>query len=250
MADKQPDNLRVFRFKIDAYFPDTMPLRRLAEYLSDLSDLFGEDKSVHLIRIESGSTVPVMLVEREAEPKILERLSAVGRKDAPPEAMRAAKSIDEKLRKDNAKGEILSPSGDNLIIFPGRERGEPLTYGPFNQLGVIIGTPIMVGGKNDPVPVHIEAQGAVYDCLARRGVAKEIAPYLFTRTIRAEGAGRWTRRSSGEWEMVKFTIKSFTLLADNSLRDTIQKLRAIPAEWKNKEDPLGELANIRQGTDG
>lgn len=227
-----------------------MPLGRLAEYLSDLSVLFGEDKSVHLIRIEKSSTVPVLLVEPEAEPKIRERLNEVERRDAPPEVMRAAANIDEKLRKDNAKGKVTAPNGENLLIFPGRDRLEPLTYGPFNQLGVIIGKPIMVGGKNDPVPVHLEWESKIHDCQAKRELARQIAPHLFTTFIKAEGIGRWIRRSTGEWEMVKFTIKSFQPLEDGTLRDAIQKLRLVPASWKEKADPLGELMDIRHGTDG
>ncbi len=251
MAKKRRSDLRKYRFKIDAYSPETMPLGRLAEYLAEVAVLFGEDKSVHLIEIEEGSTVAALLVEREAEPKILENIDAVARKEAPPERMRAAANIDEKLRKDNAVGGVVDPAGGSLITFPGRERVEAVTYGPLNQKGAIVGVPILVGGKNDPVPVHLEGRdGEVYDCWARRGIAREIAPYLFTIAIRADGVGRWVRRPSGEWEMIKFTIQHVKPLEDMPLREAVQKLRAVPAAWKETEDPLGELEKIRHGTDG
>lgn len=250
MAKKRQSNLREYRFKIDAYSPVTMPLGRLAEYLADLAILFGEDKSIHLIEVEEGSTVLVNLVEKEAEPKVLENLDAVSRKEAPPERMRAAESIDERLRRDNAIGFVIAPTGDNIIKFPGREHAEPLTYGPFNEPGVLIGKPIMVGGKNDPVPVHLEGKEGIYDCLAKRDIARRIAPYLFTNYIKVEGIGRWVRRPTGHWEMIKFTIKNFDPVEDVSLRESIQRLRALPAKWKEKEDPLDELMSIRHGTDG
>lgn len=251
MPRKRNDNFKEYRFKIDAYSPETMPLERLAEYLQHLAVLFGESERVHLIRIEKSSTVPVILVEREAEPKVRENIDAVVRREAPPERMRAFESIDEKLRKDNAVGKVLAPEGGNVIAFPGRELVLPPTYGPFNQTGSITGVPIMVGGKNDPVPVHIEdKQGVVFDCLARRGVAREIAPYLFETVIRAEGVGRWVRRPSGAWEMKKFTIHHVRPLKDEPLRDSVRKLRALPGKWKDIEDPLAELENIRHGTDG
>lgn len=250
MAKKQRGNLREYRFKIDAYSPKTMPLGRLAEYLADLAILFGEDKSVHLIEVEEGSTVLVNLVEKEAEPKILENLDAVARNEAPPERMRAATNIDDRLRKDNAVGSVIAPTGDNVIRFPGREHAEPLTYGPFNEPGIIIGKPIMVGGKNDPVPVHLEAKEGIYDCQARRDIARRIAPHLFTNYIKAEGIGRWVRRPTGHWEMIKFTIKTFDPVGDAKLRESIKRLRALPAKWKEKEDPLNELMDIRHGTDG
>jgi hypothetical protein len=251
MAKKRKDNLHEYRFKIDAYSPETMPLGRLAEYLADLAILFGEDKSIHLIEVEEGSTVLVNLIENEAEPKVRENLDAVVRKDAPPERMRAAKNIDERLRKDNAVGDITDPTGGKVIAFPGRDRIEPMAYGPFNQPGSLDGVPIAVGGELDLVPVHLEGRhGEIHNCVAKRSVAKEVAEHLFTNIIRVEGVARWVRRPTGQWEMVKFTIKDFKKLADASLRDAIQNLRAIPAEWKRKEDPLGELMEIRHGTDG
>lgn len=228
-----------------------MPLGWLAAYLTDLANLLGEDKSVHLVKLEKGSTVLVNLIEREAEPKVRERLAAVERNDGPPEAMKAAKNINERLRKDNAKGEIIDPAGDNLIVFPGCEQGEPLIYGPFNQPGVVVGVPTAIGGDSDPVPVHIKGpQGVTYNCWAKRDIAKAIAEHLFTTAIRAEGIARMMRNGAGEWETVRFTIKGFKPLSDATLRETIDELRAIPAEWKKKEDPLEELTDIRQGTDG
>lgn len=251
MPKKRSDNLREYRFTIDAYSPETMPLGRLAEYLADLAILFGEEKSVHLIELEEGSTVLVNLVEIEAEPKVRENINSVVRKEATPERMRAAESLDERLRKDNAVGKVVAPEGSNVIEFPGRTLVLPPTYGPFNQPGFIIGTPILVGGKNDPVPVHIEdQQGVTYTCLARRGVAREIAPYLFESVVRADGQGRWVRRPTGEWEMKHFTIHSVRPLKDEPLRDSVRKLRALPGKWKELDDPLGELENIRHGTDG
>jgi hypothetical protein len=251
LIKKDQGNLREYRFKIDAYTPQTMPLNRLAEYLTDLAVLFGENNSVHLIEVEEGSTVLPLIVDREAEPKVLENLDAVARKDAPPERMRAAETIDERLRKDNAKGGIVAPAGDNLIFFPGRERIIPPTYGPFNQPGFIIGTPNLVGGKNDPVPVHIEdMQGVVHVCSAKRGVARDIAPFLFETVIRAEGMARWVRHPTGEWEMKNFNILSVRPVSDAPLRQSVQRLRALPGKWKELEDPLGELMSIRHGTDG
>jgi hypothetical protein len=251
MPRKRKDNLQEFRFKIDAYYPETMPLERLAEYLKDLAVLFGEKDSVHLIRIEKSSTSPVVLVNREAVPKVRENLDSVVRKEATPERARAAESLDERLRKDNATGKVISPEGSNVIEFPGRELMLPPTYGPFNQPGVIIGTPILVGGTDDTVPVHLEDQkGEVHNCLARRGVARDIAPYLFETVIRADGIGRWTRLPSGEWAMKKFTIQHIRPLQDITLREGIRKLRALPGKWKELEDPLGELVDIRHGTDG
>ena len=242
--------VRDYRFEIDAYSPETMPLSRLAEYLTDLSVLFGETQSVHLIKIEKGSTVPVLRVEREAEMKVRERLRLVGANDGPAEAMRAAKQIDEKLRRDNAKAVVVDPVDSKILEFRGRDLNRLVEYGPFSQHGRLDGIPVMIGGiEDDAVPVHLQGrQKEVYVCRAKHSIAKDLAPYLFTDYVRVEGLGRWIRRRNGDWEMRRFTIKDFTPLKHTTLRETIEDLRAVPADWKKLDDPYAELASIRHGT--
>jgi hypothetical protein len=163
--------------------------------------------------------------------------------------MKAVRNINERLRKDNAKGGVTDPVGGELIFFPGREQAAPLAYGPFTQPGVVIGIPRAVGGDNDPVPVHIKgAGGQTFFCLAKEDLARKIAVHLFTTVIRAEGMARLERNAAGEWEVNRFIIKDFKPLSDASLRESIEALRAIPAAWKETEDPLAELRDIRHGT--
>ena len=237
-----------YRFKMDAYKPSTIPLIRLTAYLHDLAVLIGNYESVHLTRVASGSTEPRLLVAREADIKVRERIQAVKAQDAPDDAMRANRLINERLREDGAKG-AFGPETKNLIIFPGRELNKLLEYGPFTQPGTLEGTPIKIGGEQDWVPVHLEDKmGQVRWCLAKRSLAKEVARYLFTSMVRVEGSGRWTRRRDGEWDMVSFRAKAFQRLDSTvSLRDSIEQLRAIPAKWKELDDPLNELQRIRQG---
>jgi hypothetical protein len=237
-----------YRFKMDAYKPETIPLIRLTAYLHDLAVMIGNYESVHLTRVASGSTEPRLLVAREADTKVRERIQAVKAKDAPDDAMRANRLINERLREDGAKGSF-GPERKNLIFFPGRDLNKLLEYGPFTQPGTLEGTPIKIGGEQDWVPVHLEDKlGQVRWCLAKRSLAKEIARYLFTSMVRVEGSGRWTRRRDGEWDMVSFRAKAFERLDSTiSLRDSIEQLRAIPAKWKELDDPLSELEKIRQG---
>jgi hypothetical protein len=238
-----------YRFKIDAYKPDTIPLIRLTAYLHDLAVLLGHHESVHLTRVVVGSTEPRLLVAREADIKIRERLQSVKANDGPEDAMRANRLINERLREDNAKGSVIGPQRQNLIIFPGRELNKLLEYGPFTQPGMLEGTPIKIGGEQDWVPVHLEDRlGQVRWCLAKRSLAKDIARHLFTSMVRVDGTGRWVRRRDGEWDMVSFRARAFQRLDSTvTLRDSIEQLRAIPAKWKELDDPLGELKRIRQG---
>ena len=49
---------REYRFEIDAFTPATIPMARLAEYVSDLAKMFGNNSSVHLGRIEGEVPCP------------------------------------------------------------------------------------------------------------------------------------------------------------------------------------------------
>jgi hypothetical protein len=239
---------REYRFEIDAFTPGTIPMARLAEYVSDLAKIFGNNSYVHLARIETGSTVPVVLVDWEAEPKVRERLRAVRNHEAPADAQQAAKDVDRRLLQDNAKGMLVDPTGSKVLRFQGRENATKMEFGPITQPGVFQGVPIKVGGENDPVPVHLEDGKDKTIVLAKRSLAKQIAQHLFTSVVRVEGTGRWIRHTDGEWEMLSFQAASFKVIEDASIRKNIEDLRRVPAEWKKLEDPLAELDQIRRGT--
>lgn len=240
---------REYRFKIDAYDPQTMPLNRLTEYLKDLADILGEAKTnVHLLRVDEGSTVPVLAIDTEAENKVVHRLNEIEQGTAPFHVMETVIRLNRRLRMDGATGAIVSPDGDNIIYFPGTER-EDIEYGPFNQQGTLDGVPVMIGGIRAQVPVHLQGRkGEHYICEAGREKAIEIAHYLFKTVIRVEGMGRWTRHAEGDWELVSFKIADFAPLAkvsELSLKESIEELRQIPAKWKELSDPVGELMRIR-----
>src|SRR5688572_17934250 len=111
---------REYRFKIDAYNPETMPLSRLTEYLKDLTDILGEEKAnVHLLRVDEGSTVPVFAIDVEAENKIVHRLHEIEQSSAPHHVMETVIKLNRRLRMDGATGAIISPEGNNVIYFPG-----------------------------------------------------------------------------------------------------------------------------------
>jgi hypothetical protein len=247
MPRQTKKSYREYKFKIDAYTPESMPMERLAQYLADLAVLLGNRDRVHFNRVENGSTTPVIRVEWEAEPKVRERLHAVKMKEAKDDALQAARSIDRRLAEDNAIGVLHDPTGAKVLRFPGRELLKKLVFGPIAQAGTFQGVPIKVGGESDPVPVHLEDGKEKYIVYARRNVAKEIAAYLFTAVIRVQGTGRWIRHSDGEWEMLDFKVSEFSLIEDGDIRTNISDLQQIPAEWKKLDDPLAVLRAIKEG---
>jgi len=243
----EPRNTLEYRFEIDSFTPDTIPLSRLAQYLGDLARMMGESANVHLVRVDKGSTIPVIKVDWEAEPKVRQRLQAVKFNEGPLEAQRAYRDINRRLVEDNANGALIDPSAVRVIRFPGRDGANQPEFGPILQDGFFQGIPIRVGGERDPVPVHLEDGEATHIVMAPRRVAKQIAPYLFASVIRVNGKGRWRRNRMGDWEMLQFYVMEFEVINDGDFKSSVAVLQAIPAAWKEREDPLADLIFLRSG---
>jgi hypothetical protein len=238
---------REYRLKIDGFTRETLPMKRLVEYLSDVSVLFGEESAVHLIAVESSSACPVILVDWEAEPKIADRISRARHKDGPEEAVRAIQSINARLQRDNSSAQLLSPAKTKILEFPGAKQPKPIEWPSINQGGTLFGIPIAVGGKNDPVPIHLQDGPAEYNLLADRARAKEIAQFLFTTVLKITGRGRWRKTSGGAWDLERFLVDDFEPVKIANLEDTLAQLRGVDAAWKHADDPLGALEEIRTG---
>jgi len=242
MAEK-----RTYRLKIEGYSPETMPMKRLAEYISDIAVLFGEEPNVHLIAIEGSSTCPVFLVDWQAEPKVLDRIQKALNREGPEDAIHAIDNTNSRLKRDNRSATLLNPADKPVIEFPGAKRPRVIEWPSINQAAELYGIPIMVGGRSDPVPVHLLDGETEWLCSADRTKAIGIAQHLFTATLRVSGRGRWRKIETGEWTLERFLIDSYEPIRLASLDDTIRELRSIKAKWKELEDPLAEVEAIRTG---
>ncbi len=233
--------------KIEAYAPETIPMSRLAEYMTDLAMLLGEKASVHFVRLDPGSTQLVHRIDHEAVPKVEERLRQVKTGSGPSEAQRAVAEIDRRLAADNASGVLKEESGAEIIPFPGINRFVEPEYGPFNEPGSIDGVIIRVGGQRQKVPVHLETRtGFETHCETTREIAKELGKLLYGPEVRCIGSGRWHRDGEGTWEMLKFTISGFSILDDRPLAEVVAELRAVEESgWKELADPWAELSELR-----
>lgn len=239
-----------YRFKIDAYTPETIPMARLAEYMHDLSVLLGEREAVHFVKLRRGSTVLVHRIEREAVPKVEDRVAGVRSGEGPPDALQAERSINRRLRDDNASGVLVRGTRATIIKFPGREEAE--SFGTFVEEGSIDGVVIRIGGESDPCPVHLQSldETQTYLCDVDRSIARALAAYLFDREVRVRGVGRWQRDENGVWSLERFRIRSFDPLDNLPLTAVVANLRAIPgSEWPSLDDPWAELDRIRNGSE-
>lgn len=243
--------MRERRFIIDSYTPLTLPMIRLSQYIADLATLFGEPNSVHFLRVDPGSAALVHAVDDDAVTKIDERLIAAVRGEGPAEPIRAFHRVNSKLREDNGVGILLESTGAEIIKFPGRTEINPIAFSAFNQQSTIDGIVILVGGRADPVPVHIQSVedgNQIRNCYAARSLAKVLAGYIFGPELRISGTGRWLRDTQGNWSLERFTIASFEVLSEQSLSAVVASLRSIKGSgWESLKDPWSELDSIRNG---
>lgn len=233
-----------FRFRIDAYTPETIPMARLAEYLQELATILGETDAVHFVRLEASSTVVVHKVEHEAVPKVRDRVAAVARGNGTRSAMRAYRAINRMLRADNGAGALEEPTGTEIIRFPGIKEIE--RFGTVTQQCFVDGEVVRIGGTRERVPIVLRSEAEmIADCYTSRATAKRLAAHLF-EPVRLFGNGRFAREDDGSWKLEYFVFESFTQLLDEPLSSVVEALRAIPGgEWG--ENALDELRLIRHG---
>ena len=238
--------VREYRFTISAYTPDTLPMSRLAAYMGDLARLLGHVERVHFARLEAGSACLVQRVDPEAAPEVEKRLLAVAENQAPEDAAKAFKALNQHLADDNATGSLREGRGAEVIRFPGCDETPPLSFGPFNQPGVLDGVLIRVGGQDETVPVHLQDGDTTHICNATREMAKQLAAHLYGRTLRVQGNGRWERYADGQWEMKRFNITEFDELDDAPLSEVVGRLRSVKGSgWKDIIEPSEELRQLR-----
>ncbi|WP_200243651.1 hypothetical protein [Thiohalocapsa halophila] len=236
-----------YRFRIDAWTPETIPMARLADYMRDVATLLGETEHVHFVRVDPGSALLVQSVEHESLHNVQARLRAdFAQGEGEAEALRAYRNIDKRLAEDNASGALFEPDGAEVIRFPGRETPQPLTFGAFTQPGTLDGVLIRIGGKDDSVPVWLQQDEALYKCTATREMACRLAPQLFKAELRVQGSGRWERNAEGAWHLKKFSISAFEVLDDTPLPAVVERLRQVPGSgWKETQDPYAVLRGLR-----
>jgi len=236
-------------FKIDALSPDTLSMKRLAEYLADLSKLLGNEENVHFMEVKKGSANLAYKIETHALPKVEQRIQSVDNSDSSSnDASKAWKDLNKKLKMDNAKGQIYRINKDgkkqqkqNILLFPGREAPAPVVFRVTKQQGHVDGEVIRVGGKDDTIPIHLQSpDGKIYTCQTK---SKQIAATLGTQLykyVRVYGEGNWTRDENDLWILENFTINRSEELPNLSLSEEVTSLYAING-LKKEHNLLADL---------
>lgn len=245
----------IYKLKIGAFKPETIPMQRLSEYMSDLAAILGEANSVHLRDLEEGSTVVNVLVETEAIPKVTGRVASIDRGEAPDDLRKAFDALDKRLAADNATGELVavsddaSPEGAIVLNFPGCERRKPINYGSIKERSSLDGIPVSITGRDASKHVQLIDGSTLHtridmnEALAIRLMDEKC---VYRKIIRVHGTGRWHRDEDGEWVLDSFKADDFEILEDTPLRETLLQLRAVQGSgWSEVEDPIAYLHDLR-----
>ncbi|MHC2842861.1 hypothetical protein [Bradyrhizobium diazoefficiens] len=236
-----------YQFRIDVYSPATMPMGRLAQYMSELATLLGERDAVHFRGLTKGSTILNARVDREAAPKVRARVVAVRAGDASGDTQRAFNSLNKLLKADNAVGVLRDAAPRGVVIrFPGREAVEERFT--VKQQGSIDGIVTGIRGKDSSIHITLQSETQqITGCETTRAIAKQLGAKLF-EPVRLFGKGKWTRDADGTWELENFRVESFEALRETQLTDALAALRDIPTEWG--DDAYQELTDMRKGPGG
>jgi hypothetical protein len=239
----------------DAYSPETIPLGRLASYIGALAKLLGHEASVHFGRINSGSTAPVAMVEREASPKVAARVEHLGSGGGSAEVLAAFNEINALLRSDNAVGQLRrTPWGGEkrvLLMFPGRDGPEPRKFGPFTEPASVDGELVRIGGRDKTAHAQLlDAEGKFWTFELGKELASRMAVYLYKGPVlRVSGDAKWERSEEGAWVLCGFKVHDFEVLADESLLESVQKLRSLrDTAWAGEVD-IDAAIGAKRGQD-
>jgi hypothetical protein len=224
--------------------PDQIPMARLAEYLQQLSVIFGETESVHFDRVEKACTrVVAKLAPGAPAQRVQSRVYALRDRRAPADATRAFGRVNEMVGED--KGSARITFGAAVVLrFPGKKPQEVTQ--PFNLVdsATITGKLYALSEDNyGNIRARIRPRGGAsyIQCTADQGIVGKLRS-CFAETVRIQGRGKWTRAVNGEWSCWDLHVQDVKIVKDTSLREAIDRIREVEAVWP--DDPLEEWAAL------
>lgn len=238
---------KTYRFRIEGHTPETLPMKRFADYLAMLARLFGHEKNVHLAQINFGSIETVAQIDGPARNAVAKRLLSVGAGTAEPDAMKAYTEIDKELAKDDAVGRIVTRKGHNIINFPGKNREHTAEYAQVAQPATLQGVLVSLSGSDDTKHAQLVDGDIKHTGLETKNLEllKRMSRHLWGAPIRVIGQGHFTRNADGVWELKYFRMDDFEELENLSFKDTVARLRSVPNGVRVDDALLRELQTER-----
>lgn len=230
-----------FRWILEGYTPDTLPMERLAAYMQHLASLLGHATAVHFVRVEKKCVAVVGKVDAGAvSGKVNARVFAVRQRKGPLDAMRAYDSMNEMVAEDRTTARLTRGTA-TIIRFPGRSV-DKLQRVEMTDQGFLVGYLYMLSESRSGfhARLRVDSESGVVMCSASADMAKKLREHLF-EPVKVFGTGKWKRYDQG-WVVVGFDITSVVRIESISVRNLIDRLRKLEIDWP--DDPLGYLADL------
>ena len=219
--------------------PDQIPMIRLGIYLQQLATMLGEENGVHFARVEKGSTKIVATLDAgQPAQNVHARINAVRDKRAPSHSMKAFSRIQEMVAEDGHRAQ-LNVGKTAKLRFTGRNIPKAGAF-KLVDTGTVTGRLYSLSEDSDQsIKGRIRPKfGSGYiSCTAGPEFSAILRRHLF-EAVRVTGKGEWTRSEDGGWTCQHLDVIEVKSVKNTKLRESIEILRAIDAQWG--DDPLAE----------
>lgn len=224
--------------KLDGTSPETLPMARLGQYLSALSELYGSEDAVHFKDVSEGSACLNTWVDNEASYNaVIQRSTSQAANSG-----RAYLKLVKLLSQDRFDAKIINDKEIIIVDFPSITEEVPFVV---RKKGKVQGKLYNVGGKDESAPVKLEgANGETYHCEATPALAAKLGAHLF-KQVRLSGDSEWVKKD-GKWKLKKLTVESYEVLHKNSIKSTLRALQnAAGNQWTEEDDAQAILIALR-----
>lgn len=235
-----------FEFVIPGYTPDTMPLDRLIEYLSQLTIILGNPSDLHLVDIKKSSTKPVLIMPHHAAVKARHRARETWEGGGSIKQRSAYQRLRRMVTDDGGKSAVLKTRQATILEFPSVDLGEDQEIASMRQATSVSGELIRVGGDGEFDQILLKEMSGeiVTGCFATKEIAKQLAKCLHDH-VRLSGIASWHRDRRGQWLISRMKVLSFETLETDDLGDALAEAQAAATDWP--DDVADRLLEMRRG---
>lgn len=222
------------RMHIPGHLPETLPLERLLAYLDALTELLEPARALHLVRIEEGSAVPVFRARPQVARDLRDGWARVRRGEATQKQQQARGRLMRLVREDG--GTVLTlEDAEGVIAEVTEDERAPTAIGGIRQQSSLAGVLLRVGGTHGGLQLLADDGRIIGRIDCPRELARMIAPHLYG-WVRIHGPASWERGADGAWRVERMTAQSFDVLRDETLEQTIERLRRAGVSWPEDAD--------------
>lgn len=231
---------------MEGYTPETIPMKRLAEYMIEVSKLFGQEGKLRFVRVEDNCVALDAKVQRSCAGRVRSRLRLVSNGTAPSDAMAAEARLNAMLAEDNSNARVKT-DGAIILRFPGKAEPARATQslkGPASVTGYLYHlAEDREGVVKARLRIHVDG-GKVrrVDATCANAFSQDLKSYLFTE-VRVSGTAEWERGDDGIWTPHNLHVLSARQVDKQRLKDAVNALRRIDAGWV--DNPISFQNSLR-----